>query len=109
MTKIRTGYTCPNINESFVNAINYIAKDSKRCAKDSKRCAKESNQSTICAFVGLCGELFPLIEIKYLTQDICTEAMSPLAKWSPDQDSLIKLIPEQFPRKPCRLWRNQFT
>jgi hypothetical protein len=31
-------------------------------------------------WIELCGELFPLIEIKYLTQDICSEAMSPLAK-----------------------------
>jgi hypothetical protein len=42
--------------------------------------AESSNSSTICALIRLCGELFPLIRLEFLSQDICTEAMSPLAK-----------------------------
>jgi hypothetical protein len=95
-TKIRTKYTEKNRNQSFVNLIN--------------RYAQDSDQSTICALIGLCGELFPLIKIKYLTQDICNQFYSSkYFCWSQDKESLIKLIPEQFPRKPCRLWRNQFA
>jgi hypothetical protein len=56
-----------------------------------------SDKSTICALVGLCGELFPLIEIEYLTQDICNQFYSSnYFQYNPDQDPLIKLIPEQF-------------
>jgi hypothetical protein len=74
------------------------------------RYAKDSDQSTICALIGLCGELFSLIDPIYLTQDICNQFYSSkYFCWSQDKESLIKLIPEQFPRKPCRLWRNQFT
>jgi hypothetical protein len=59
--------------------------------------ARDSNQSTICALVGLCGESFSLIDITYLSQDICNQFYSSkYFKWSPDQDSLIKLIPKQF-------------
>jgi hypothetical protein len=69
------------------------------------RYAQDSDKSTICALVGLCGELFPLIEIKYLTQDICNQFYSSkyfhgshvaFGECDPDQESLIKLIPEQF-------------
>jgi hypothetical protein len=65
---------------------------------------------TILVLIELCGELFSLIDIRYLCQDICNHFYS--SKYfqrNPDRESLIKLIPEQFPRKPCRLWRNQFT
>jgi hypothetical protein len=81
--KIKTSYSNRELNSKFVNAIN--------------RYACDSNQFTICALIELCGELFPLIEIKNLTQDICNHFYSSkYFKWSPDQDSLIKLIPEQF-------------
>jgi hypothetical protein len=95
-TKIRIKYTDGNINYSFEKTINQYAQD--------------SDQSTICALVGLCGELFSLIDPIYLTQEICSQFYSSkYFCWSTDQNSLIKLIPEQFPRKPCRLWRNQFA
>jgi hypothetical protein len=59
--------------------------------------AQDSDKSTICALVGLCGELFSLIEIKYLTQDICNQFYSSkYFCWSQDKESLIKLIPDQF-------------
>jgi hypothetical protein len=65
---------------------------------------------TILVLIGLCGELFSLISPEYLSQDICSQFYSSkYFCWSTDPDSLIKLIPEQFPRKPCRLWRNQFA
>jgi hypothetical protein len=72
--------------------------------------AMDPNQSTIHALIGLCGELFPSIDPINLTQDICNQFYSSkYFQCNPDQVPLIKLIPEQFPRKPCRLWRNQFT
>jgi hypothetical protein len=78
--------------------------------RDVNKYAKDPNQSTICVLIGLCGELFPLIDRKYLTQDISNQFYSSkYFQCNPDQESLIKLIPKQFPRKPCRLWRNQFT
>jgi hypothetical protein len=95
-TKIKIKYKETHRTNTLTQRINQYAQD--------------SDQSTICALVGLCGELFPLIEIKYLTQDICNEFYSSkYFCWSQDKESLIKLIPEPFPRKPCRLWRNQFT
>jgi hypothetical protein len=61
------------------------------------RYSQDPDQSTICALIGLCGELFHLIEIKCLTQDICNQFYSSkYFRWSSDQESLIKLIPEQF-------------
>jgi hypothetical protein len=82
-TKIRTKYTEISANNWFERTINSHAKN--------------SDQSTICAFVGLCGELFHLIEIKCLTQDICNQFYSSkYFCWSQDKDSLLKLIPEQF-------------
>jgi hypothetical protein len=68
--------------------------------------ARDSNQLTICALIGLCGELFSLIQIQYLTQDICNRFFS--SKYfqgkairsdvdsNTNENSLIKLIPEQF-------------
>jgi hypothetical protein len=92
-TQIRIKYTNIFIHVEFSDAINNYAQD--------------PDQSTICALVGLCGELFSLIRPKYLTQDICNQFYSSkYFCWSQDKESLIKLIPEQFPRKPCRLWRN---
>jgi hypothetical protein len=74
------------------------------------RHAENSDKSTICALVGLCGELFKLISKqtfgkKYLTQEICNQFYSSkyfhgshvaFGECDPDQESLIELIPEQF-------------
>jgi hypothetical protein len=82
-THIQVKYMCDTNTVQLAQAIN--------------RYAKHFNQSTICALIGLCGELFPLIEIEYLTQDICNQFYSSkYFQWSTDQDFLIKLIPEQF-------------
>jgi hypothetical protein len=95
-TKIRIKYKETHRTDILIEAIN--------------RHAKDSDQSKICALIGLCGELFSLIKIKYLTQEICNQFYSSkYFRWSQDKEPLIKLIPEQFPRKPCRLWRNQFA
>jgi hypothetical protein len=82
-TKIRIKYTDGNIIYWLEETIN--------------RYAQDSDQSTICALVGLCGELFSLIVPIYLTQDICNEFYSSkYFCWSQDKESLIKLIPDQF-------------
>jgi hypothetical protein len=82
-TNIRTKFTHVRTYETFVWAINSHAEN--------------PDKSTICALVGLCGELFPLIQTKYLTQDICTQFYSSkYFQCNSDQESLIKLIPKQF-------------
>jgi hypothetical protein len=82
-TTIRIKYTDGNINHLFEKTINQYA--------------KYPDQSTICALVGLCGELFSLIRPEYLSQDICNEFYSSkYFCWSQDKESLIKLIPDQF-------------
>jgi hypothetical protein len=63
---IRTNYNVYNTHRLLsISIYKYVA---------------DSDKSTICTLVGLYGDLFHLIPIKYLTQDICTEAMSSLAK-----------------------------
>jgi hypothetical protein len=82
-TKIRTEYTDMYNRVNLKEAIN--------------KYAGNSNQSTICALIGLCGELFALIWPKYLTQDISDQFYSSkYFQCNSDQDPLIKLIPEQF-------------
>jgi hypothetical protein len=90
-TTIRIKYKVTYRTDIFIEAIN--------------RHAKDLDQSKICALIGLCGELFSLIKIKYLTQDICNEFYSSkyfhgshvaFGECNSDQEFLIKLIPEQF-------------
>jgi hypothetical protein len=82
-TQIRTRYTDTYSYTELKTAINMYS--------------RKFDQSTICALIESCGELFSLIRPKYLTQDICNQFYSSkYFCWSPDQDSLIKLIPEQF-------------
>ncbi len=84
-TQIKVQYTGYYKRNQLSQAINKYAMD--------------PNQSTINLLIKTCGELFPLIEIKYLTQDICNQFYSSkYFKWTPDpdQEPLIKLIPEQF-------------
>jgi hypothetical protein len=80
---IRTEFADVRTYETFVRAINSHA--------------RRIDQTTICALVGFRGELFPLIQTKYLTQDICTQFYSSkYFQCNSDQESLIKLIPKQF-------------
>jgi hypothetical protein len=82
-TRIRTQYSVPYFSKQLRNVINKYAGNSDR--------------STICALIGICGELFSLIRPEYLTQDISDQFYSSkYFQCNSDQDPLIKLIPEQF-------------